>query len=130
MSGLLPDQVVVGPFVFDIVEHDGPFEPQEGTERKKGETRQLAGQCVRSSLQIHLDTTMAPGQVRTVFFHELLHACAGLAGNEYWVNFRRDELEEFVVDNMSNVLVMVLRDNPAIAEFIMEPDLEIGFTSE
>jgi hypothetical protein len=39
-------------------------------------------------------------------------------------------LEEFVVDNMSNVLVMVLRDNPAIAEFIMEPDLEIGFTSE
>ena len=52
-------------------------------------------------------------------FHEIMHACVYIAGlNQANGPLKEDDNEEIVVNNLSNMIMGVFRDNPWLLDYI------------
>jgi hypothetical protein len=75
------------------------------------------GKAIVSEQRLMLRDGMAGQQERDTLLHELLHACGQVVGHE---------LEEHEVAALTPVLLGVLRSNPDVVTYLMEPMVSAG----
>ncbi len=62
---------------------------------------------------------MATSREVEVLVHEILHAIAYNTGL-FWTYPNNRDLEEHVVDTMANAIILILKDNPELIDYIKE----------
>ena len=83
----------------DMTESYGEYRPREGV--------------------ILLQHDLCGQEMANTKFHEILHAIVYIAGlNQANGPLKEDDAEEIVVNNMSNYIMAVFRDNPWLLDFI------------
>lgn len=97
----VPQQVTVGPFRYRIVVDDGRI--PDG----------LYGVCDKGQQVIALHPFQGEVRSRVTLLHEVLHACADVAGVD------DDKAEERVVTVLAPVLLAVLRGNPRLVDWLV-----------
>lgn len=93
---MLPDRVIVGPYVYTIL-HVAPADESD------------AGETLSDQLIIRITPDLPQPRARATLFHELLHACMDLIGNPL-----TSEQEEDLVNRLAPALVDLLDRNPAL----------------
>lgn len=99
MNRILPNELKIGPYDFDVVD--------------VGEGINL-GQCHTSKGLINIDTTRGKFLVEASFMHEILRGV-------YWAyGLEDDDKEERTVNVLSSGLIQVFRDNPEVGKYFLE----------
>ena len=99
-----PRTVRVGPHVYSV-----------STEQRNGDDY---GETQIDRCEIRLAAKQGPSQLRETLLHEALHACTALAGLR--VEWGEDR-DESCVTRLAPILLDVLRRNPRLIEFLVEP---------
>jgi hypothetical protein len=107
----LPETVIVGPFVYEVVCDI----TQWNNENQDAGTM---GLTYSQKLKIVLKPGIVPTQMADTLWHEVKHAIIDL--------FQHDEHgawdEEEWVTKTASLEIMVLRDNPDLVAYLMEPE--------
>jgi hypothetical protein len=115
----MPQTVRVGVYTYRVTE--------DGTEWARyvndGTGKDRAGFSDHNTLVIAINPGLAPDQKAETLIHEVLHA-AWWIGSVGSLEALKDDadVEEFVVSHLSPWLLMTLRDNPELVEYLREPD--------
>jgi hypothetical protein len=103
----VPASVKVGPYTYSLVPCDTLLE-----------TGAVGDTCVRRA-RIRYYVEQAPEMLRSTVLHEIMHACANLGGSE---DGSEDAFtEEQWIRRIEGALFGVLRDNPELVAYLMEP---------
>lgn len=103
-----PARLRVGHAMFDVRE-----------DRSRCVEESVNGYTHGDSRAIILDPGLHPDAARQVLLHELLHACLYVSG----AKALEDDEEERVVAALTGPLLGALRDNPALAAFLLTADV-------
>jgi len=82
-----------------------------------GEIDGVIGACDREANRIGVLATLSPDRARETYLHEVLHACAGMAGLTATYGFDK---EEDIVKRLSPILLSALRENPRLVEYLLD----------
>ena len=83
----------------DMTESYGEYRPREGV--------------------ILLQKVLCGQEMVNTTFHEIMHACVYVSGlNQANGPLKEDDNEEIVVNNLSNMIMCVFRDNPWLLDYI------------
>lgn len=112
----LPKKIKIGTQIWEVTEqkrkHNSDF--QDGT----------YGYTIDKDNTIVLDAEMAPSIRRVTLLHELLHAIRYIFGGSYRPSKSTsyDEWEHYFIGIYEEPLLMVLKDNPELMEFLLAND--------
>lgn len=101
----IPKRIKVGPVTYVVDYHDG----LSGDDGKS-----LWGNCDHTALSVAINSKIAKDFERVVVVHELLHAIYHLSG------IPESEEEEKIVTSLSPLLLLLMRDNPKLLEYLCE----------
>jgi len=106
----MPTSIKVGPYVYRVDEDEREI-------RKFEHNRSGAyGGCTDHALQtIHIDPTLAPTQRRETLWHEVKHCVV------YLFQWDGKKAEEEAIRMMAPMELAVLRDNPELVAYLLEP---------
>lgn len=109
----MPERIQVGPYIY-IIQCS-----REAIDKRRLEchTGNIVGSTDTWNGRIALAPEQAPGMIRGVLIHELLHACADVAG---WGE--ETLTEEQVALRLMPVLLDTLRRNKPLVAYLMEAD--------
>lgn len=103
MNAPVPTTITVGPHTYKVVIVPGGILGDAGN----------AGHCAHHSLTIAIDDAQAPSQVADTLLHELVHAML--------VTVDLGDDEERVALILGPALLLLLRSNPDLVNYIMAP---------
>jgi len=105
---MIPKKVIVGPFTFAI----------EMDETAKITLTDAHGETDIERLVIRLHPDRHPQIIKETFLHEVLHACASVAGLDHELGLIDRELEEKVVRRIAPVLLDVILRNKGVVTYL------------
>ena len=104
-----PAVVRVGPLDWLVV-----YDATTLTSARRQTGEETLGFCCKAELTITLDPKLPDQQVAATLLHEVLHACVFAAG----IEFKDEDEEERVVNQLGLVLFGVIRDNPELLRYL------------
>lgn len=107
-----PRRIKVGPHDFKVLRSKAAIRKREWLHKEE-----LYGETNLPAQEIIVHPTQGPSQLRDTVLHEVLHACAAVAGGPI-----PQEDEERFVRPVATVLLGVLRDNPKLVAFLTAVD--------
>lgn len=99
-----PSKIRIGAYEFRVV-LDDIFDPASGELHSYGITK-------KAEELITLHKPQSPGNMRDTLLHELLHAACHASGAAD---------DEGAIRALSGTVLQMLRSNPALVEFLLEP---------
>jgi len=110
----LPTAVIVGAVTYTVT-----ADPADWVVLGRAD---LLGHCDHNLALILLNPTSAPDVLRLTLWHEVLHAAINAAaGSPPWKHLggSKEHREETVVRRLESPTLMVLRDNPDLAAYLV-----------
>jgi len=111
----LPERLRIGLHCYGVTYDESRVRAFEREEKRPN----CYGVSAHRDLQIYLDPTVVRSQQRDTLWHEVKHTVYALVGG-----FPADTDEEEIILLTASIELMVLRDNPALVAFLLEPDLD------
>lgn len=117
----LPSSIKVGPRLYTVHSDEVSYR-----KLSNDTNRELEGHSNHPEERIVLRPGRNANWTADTVLHETLHAIINLHGVDLRNVKDLDELEEYIVSVMSPLLLMVMRDNPQMLAFLLEPDVPWG----
>jgi len=114
-----PERVRIGPFVFNIT-----WSQAELMRFCRTDGQDAFGQTHPDTLNIYIDDTRPLVALQNTLVHELLHALLWTYNIPTPVEEGRDKEEEFV-SRMDTPLLLLLKENPVVFEWLQRKPEEI-----
>lgn len=113
-----PPSIRVGTVTYRVTDDPDEWIRKEHAEQDKSKL----GRTEHREATIWLDPDAAPTVKRQTLWHEVMHALAfAVMGARHWTNLGEtaDEREEAVILAWEHPTLAVLRDNPALVQYLM-----------
>lgn len=114
----MPASVLIGSVTYRVTADPGEWMRSEHELQRKGDY----GHCDCSTAVIYINPASSPDVARQSLWHEVLHClCETVMGAPQWRHLGegRLEREEFVVRSIESPTLLVLRDNPDLAAYLL-----------
>lgn len=121
MTASMPKTIRIGTVIFKVTDDPDEWMRKEHEEQNK----RMIGRTDTRETTIYICPNLSIEMKRTVLWHEVLHAlCAVVMGMPRWsskaMGTTAFDREEFVVSAWEYPTLSVLRDNPSLADFLLD----------
>jgi hypothetical protein len=110
----LPSSVRIGAYTYTVSNGDDFYQKVHSIQ----DPADILGMCDSVECLICLRPGLPPQVERNSFLHELLHAAKAVGGHP---DLSTDDPEEAFISATTHPLLMILRDNPKVVAYLLEP---------
>jgi hypothetical protein len=114
----MPASIRVGAVTFRVTIDPDDWMRYEHKNQRKGDY----GHTQNLEATIYVNPASTPDVARLTLWHEVMHAmCETVMGSPDWhgLGKQNDAREEAVIRRLESPIVLVLRDNPALVEYLL-----------
>lgn len=115
---VMPGNVLIGTVNYLVTNAPGEWMRKEQELQRKGDY----GHIDHTTAMIYINPDASPDVARLTLWHEVMHGlCESLMGSPSWrgLGNEKDDREEAVVRALESPTLLVLRDNPDLAIYLL-----------